>query len=91
MTDPNTLELLETAPVKHRAFVKSVVEKLESNDVLKEKVCSFLAKKIGDKELSEEFLHLSPETKLQACMEYLIIGLTSGSFEQKEVEALSKN
>lgn len=55
-----------------------------------EKVCLFLASKIGDRGLVEDFNNLSDEIKLQACMEYLTIGLTAGSVKRKEVEYLFK-
>jgi hypothetical protein len=63
---------------------------LQTNKNAAESACLFLANKIGDKGLIDDFKNLSAETKLQACQEYLMIGLTAGSVKRKEVEKLLK-
>lgn len=63
---------------------------LSSNKGSSDLVCEFLAGKIGDKDLVNDFKDLSEEIKLQACLEYLAIGLTAGSVKKKEVESFLK-
>ena len=63
---------------------------LTTNKNAAESVCIFLANKIGDKELVSDFKKLPEETKLQACLEYLTIGLTAGSVKKQEVRNFLK-
>jgi hypothetical protein len=73
-----------------RALMERFNTWLTDNKTATESVCLFLANKIGDKELVNDFRNLSEETKLQACLEYLAIGLTAGSVKKREVENLLK-
>lgn len=73
-----------------RALMEEFSTWLMANKTATESVCLFLANKIGDKELAGDFKNLSEEIKLQACLEYLTIGLTAGSVKRKEVEKLLK-
>lgn len=73
-----------------RALMERFSNWLGTDKNAAESACLFLANKIGDKELVGEFKNLSDETKLQACLEYLTIGLTSGNVKRKEVEKLFK-
>jgi len=82
--------LFDNLNPEDRLLMEKFKSWLLSNKNATENVCLFLAKKIGDRELIDDFKNLSEEIKLQACMEYLTIGLTAGSVKRKEVESLLK-
>lgn len=82
-----TTNLFENLEKNDRAIMEKFSAWLAENKNSSEVVCSFLANKIGDKELANDFKGLSDETKMQACLEYLAIGLTAGSVKRKEVES----
>lgn len=63
---------------------------LTTNKAATESACIFLADKIGNEELKDDFKNFSDETKHQACLEYLAIGLTSGNVKKEEVEDFLK-
>ncbi len=75
---------------KDKVLMETFNTWLVANKSATESVCLFLADKIGDKELVSDFKNLSEEIKLQACLEYLTIGLTAGSVKRKEVENFLK-
>jgi len=73
---------------KDKALIEKFSNWLNINKAATEQVCTFLSNKIGDKELMSDFKNLSDDIKLQACLEYLTIGLVAGSVGRKEVENL---
>lgn len=75
---------------KDKALMEKFSNWLNVNKTATERVCLFLSNKIGDKELMSDFKNLSDDIKLQACLEYLAIGLVAGSVNRKEVENLLK-
>lgn len=69
---------------------KDLVEKKSScfvNDNCINDLCDFLHKKFGVDD-DNQFTKLSKETKIKGCLEHLVIGLTSGDINNKEVEEI---
>jgi len=85
-----TSELLAFTPARYRSLVRTFLSKLEDNQDFVEKVSYYLASKVGDHNLAQEFTELSPDIRVEACVENIVIGLTSGSLEAKEIKKLIK-
>ncbi len=90
MDEVLTSELLAITPARYHSLVRKFLSKFETDPEFIQKVSYYLASKIGDRKLAEEFTQLSPETKIEACIENIIIGLISGALQEKEVKKLIK-
>ena len=85
-----TPEMLKNLTDHEKKFVESFIEKIEVNKDLVVKFYLYMAEKIGDKEMIEDFKELSEEIQKKACVEYLIIGLTAGNLKINEITELLK-
>ena len=82
------IELLSQTPAKDRSFFQSLAQKMEADPSIMDKVCHVLSKKISDQQLADHFSELSVESKMQACIEHLIIGVVSGDITKQEIADL---
>jgi len=88
MTDAS--KLIAVAPVRYRSLARALLIKLQSDSAFVDEVAHYLASKITDQDLAEEFAKLSEDTKIDACIENMVIGLTSGSLDEKEIKQMIK-
>lgn len=85
-----TPDMLKSLTSKDKIFVESLIEKIENDPELAMKFYFYMADKIGDKEMVEDFKQLSEDIQKRACVEYLIIGLTAGNLRMDEISQLLK-
>lgn len=85
-----TPDMLKSLTSKDKIFVESLIEKIEQDAELAMKFYFYMADKIGDKEMVEDFKQLSEDIQKKACIEYLIIGLTAGNLNLNEISELLK-
>lgn len=85
-----TSDMLKNLTGKEKNFVESFINKIENDKELAGKFYFYMADKIGDKEMVEEFKQLSEDIQKTACIEYLIIGLTAGNLRLDEISELLK-
>lgn len=83
-------DMIKKLSDRERAFVDSFVELLGFDNAFLDKVCLFLAGKTNDEGLINDLQTLSGEGKQQACAEFIIIGLISGSIKIKDLVQVSK-
>lgn len=83
-----TTDMIKKLSGRERVFVDSFVEMLERDDALLDKTCAFIASKTNDRGLINDMTNLSSEGKRQACVEYVIIGLISGSIKVKDLSEI---
>lgn len=83
-------DMLKNLSSEEKTFVENFIGKIENNDELANEFYIYLADKIGDKEMVEEFKQLSSDIQKKACVEYLIIGLTAGNLKLEEISELLK-
>ncbi len=85
-----TPDMLKNLANKDKIFVENFIEKIETDKDLAVKFYLYMAEKIGDKEMIEDFKQLSEDIQKKACIEYLIIGLTAGNLKMDEIIELLK-
>lgn len=85
-----TPEMLKNLANKDKIFVESFINKIEEDKELAMKFYFYMAEKIGDKEMVNDFKQLSEDIQKRACVEYLIIGLTAGNLNLNEISELLK-
>lgn len=87
-TDPfSASHILNNLSEDNRLAVGSLEDRMRRDDNFLDKTCDFLLKKIGDTAIGH-FWSLTPETKLQACVELIVIGLLSGDFTGEDIKRL---
>lgn len=84
----STKELMRGLPRKKINLINAFVESLEKKPEFLEEACVCVVGKIEDKQLAGEFNKLSGDIKKTACIEYLIIGLSSGDIKEKELQEM---
>lgn len=85
-----TPDMLKSLANKDKIFVESFINKIEEDKELAMKFYFYMAEKIGDKEMVNDFKQLSEDIQKRACVEYLIIGLTAGNLNLNEISELLK-
>ena len=83
-------ELLKTLSKEDKKSVQDFIDKIEGDVIFLQNSCVYLADKIGDPGLVDEFEKMSENVKKTACIEYLIFALNSGSIEMKEIVEIAK-
>jgi len=81
-------DLLEITPIRYQKLIKNFLFEMEKQPEFVEKISYYLANKIDDPELAKEIIKMSPETKIDACLENVVIGLISGTLKEKEIKKL---
>lgn len=84
----STLEMMKGLPAGKRILVDKFVEFLDKKNGVLDRTCAYLAGKISDTDLKKDFGKLDGDIKKTACIEYLIIGLSSGKIQVEEMSAL---
>ena len=85
-----TTDAIKNLSGRERIFIDSFVEMLGRDEALAEKVFAFIITKNTDEGFKSDLQNLSSEGKRQACVEYVIIGLISGSIKVKELTQLTQ-
>lgn len=86
----STKELMQGLPAEKKSLVDAFVEFLNKKNEILDKACCYIAGKISDKGLTKDFGKLAGDIKKTACIEYLIIGLSSGDIKEDEVSEMMK-
>ena len=79
-------DLLSSLSQEDRALVDSLTKKMEESEDSTKKVCLYLANQFGQDEA--QFMEIESEMRIQACINYLIIALTSGDVKKRDIENL---
>ena len=86
---PNlSTDMIKKLSGREKIFVDSFLEMIALDKKLLEKVCGFIAGKTNYQGLVTYMKALSGEGQVQACEEFIIIGLISGSIKVKELSAI---
>jgi len=83
-----TDEVLNNLNENDRHLVTRLNEKLLVDSIFFKQACEFVKNKIG--EHTDDLDEFSDETKRQACLEYIAIGLIAGNIEREDLEKLLK-
>ncbi|MEK7643805.1 MAG: hypothetical protein AAB390_00695 [Patescibacteria group bacterium] len=84
----STAEMMKGLPAGKQSLVNQFVDFLDKKTGALDKACAYLAGKISDKDLTKDFGKLAGDIKKIACVEYLIIGLSSGEIKEDEIKEM---
>lgn len=83
-----TNHLMENLSEENKIFVIELEKRLGEDEIILDKVCAKLCEKVGEEHVCS-FQALELESKLQACIEHLIIALASGGIKKEDIENIS--
>ena len=70
-----------------KQLIKNVEDKLKADENKLKVFCDFVCQRVGDK-CAVDFVTFSPEVKFRACLDYIVIGLVSGSIKSHEIQKM---
>ncbi len=85
--DSPVAQVFSRLPVDDQRFITDLEQRIKNGKVNLDTLCFYLYTKLG-KENVINFASLAPDSKIQACMEYITIGILAENFTKSDISEL---